>query len=31
MSSEGHSFDVDAFLAEPLTLQVATNGPTVRP
>ncbi|MEU6715989.1 pyridoxamine 5'-phosphate oxidase family protein [Nonomuraea sp. NPDC046802] len=24
-------FDVDAFLAEPLTARVATNGPTVRP
>jgi hypothetical protein len=26
-----HSFDVDAFLARPLTARVATNGPTVRP
>ena len=26
-----HEFDVDAFLAEPLTARVATNGPTVRP
>ncbi|SMD18618.1 pyridoxamine 5'-phosphate oxidase family protein [Kibdelosporangium aridum] len=25
------SFDVDAFLARPLTARVATNGPTVRP
>ncbi|WP_326565903.1 pyridoxamine 5'-phosphate oxidase family protein [Amycolatopsis rhabdoformis] len=24
-------FDVDAFLAQPLTARVATNGPTVRP
>jgi Pyridoxamine 5'-phosphate oxidase len=24
-------FDIDAFLAEPLTARVATNGPTVRP
>ena len=27
----GPTFDVDAFLAEPLTVRVATNGPTVRP
>ncbi|MET0984469.1 MAG: pyridoxamine 5'-phosphate oxidase family protein [Steroidobacteraceae bacterium] len=27
----GPEFDVDAFLAEPLTARVATNGPTVRP
>ena len=27
----GDSFDVDAFLARPLTARVATNGPTVRP
>ena len=27
----GPAFDVDAFLAEPLTARVATNGPTVRP
>jgi nitroimidazol reductase NimA-like FMN-containing flavoprotein (pyridoxamine 5'-phosphate oxidase superfamily) len=27
----GDPFDVDAFLAEPLTARVATNGPTVRP
>lgn len=27
----GEPFDVDAFLAEPLTARVATNGPTVRP
>lgn len=26
-----HDFDVDAFLAQPLTARVATNGPTVRP
>lgn len=26
-----HGFDVDAFLARPLTARVATNGPTVRP
>lgn len=25
------AFDVDAFLAEPITARVATNGPTVRP
>lgn len=25
------SFDVDEFLAQPLTARVATNGPTVRP
>ena len=25
------SFDVDQFLAQPLTARVATNGPTVRP
>jgi len=25
------TFDVDAFLAEPLTARIATNGPTVRP
>jgi Pyridoxamine 5'-phosphate oxidase len=24
-------FDIDAFLAEPITAQVATNGPTIRP
>jgi hypothetical protein len=24
-------FDIDAFLAQPLTARVATNGPTVRP
>jgi hypothetical protein len=24
-------FDVDAFLAQPLTARVATSGPTVRP
>ena len=24
-------FDTDAFLAQPLTARVATNGPTVRP
>ncbi|MEU6646063.1 pyridoxamine 5'-phosphate oxidase family protein [Saccharomonospora sp. NPDC046836] len=24
-------FDIDAFLAEPLTARVATNGPTIRP
>jgi nitroimidazol reductase NimA-like FMN-containing flavoprotein (pyridoxamine 5'-phosphate oxidase superfamily) len=27
----GPEFDIDAFLAEPLTARVATNGPTVRP
>ncbi|MEO3753966.1 pyridoxamine 5'-phosphate oxidase family protein [Streptomyces sp. B6B3] len=26
-----HAFDVTAFLAQPLTARVATNGPTVRP
>lgn len=26
-----HEFDVDVFLAQPLTARVATNGPTVRP
>lgn len=31
MSDLAHSFDLDAFLAEPLSLLVATNGPTVRP
>lgn len=25
------AFDIDAFLAQPLTARVATNGPTVRP
>jgi hypothetical protein len=25
------SFDVDEFLAQPLTARVATNGPTIRP
>jgi len=25
------SFDVDRFLAQPLTARIATNGPTVRP
>jgi hypothetical protein len=25
------AFDVDAFLAQPLTARIATNGPTVRP
>jgi nitroimidazol reductase NimA-like FMN-containing flavoprotein (pyridoxamine 5'-phosphate oxidase superfamily) len=25
------SFDVDQFLAQPLTARIATNGPTVRP
>jgi nitroimidazol reductase NimA-like FMN-containing flavoprotein (pyridoxamine 5'-phosphate oxidase superfamily) len=24
-------FDIDAFLTQPLTARVATNGPTVRP
>jgi hypothetical protein len=27
----GHAFEVDAFLFQPLTARVATNGPTVRP
>lgn len=27
----GEGFDVDQFLAQPLTARVATNGPTVRP
>ena len=26
-----HSFDIDGFLAEPLTACLATNGPTLRP
>jgi len=26
-----HPFDIDDFLARPLTVRVATNGPTVRP
>ena len=26
-----HPFDIDAFLAEPLTARLATNGPTIRP
>lgn len=26
-----HEFDVDAFLQQPLTARLATNGPTVRP
>ncbi len=26
-----HEFDITAFLAQPLTARVATNGPTVRP
>ena len=31
MDATAPDFDVDAFLAEPLTARVATNGPTVRP
>jgi nitroimidazol reductase NimA-like FMN-containing flavoprotein (pyridoxamine 5'-phosphate oxidase superfamily) len=31
MIEETHSFDLDAFLEEPLTVRVATNGPTIRP
>jgi len=27
----GEEFDVDAFLSQPLTARIATNGPTVRP
>jgi hypothetical protein len=27
----GHAFEIDSFLAQPLTARVATNGPTVRP
>jgi nitroimidazol reductase NimA-like FMN-containing flavoprotein (pyridoxamine 5'-phosphate oxidase superfamily) len=27
----GSEFDIDAFLAQPLTARIATNGPTVRP
>jgi hypothetical protein len=26
-----HPFDIDTFLAQPLTARIATNGPTVRP
>jgi hypothetical protein len=26
----GADFDIDAFLTQPLTARVATNGPTVR-
>lgn len=31
MDATAPDFDVDAFLAEPLTARVVTNGPTVRP
>jgi nitroimidazol reductase NimA-like FMN-containing flavoprotein (pyridoxamine 5'-phosphate oxidase superfamily) len=31
MIEETHSFDLNAFLAEPQTVRVATNGPTIRP
>ena len=31
MSSATHSFDLDAVLAEPHPVFVATNGPTIRP
>ncbi|MGW0578872.1 pyridoxamine 5'-phosphate oxidase family protein [Streptomyces sp. NPDC002920] len=31
MASRQFDFDVDAFLAEPLTARLATDGPTVRP
>lgn len=31
MSDPAHTFDLDAFLAEPHVVQVATNGPTIRP
>jgi hypothetical protein len=27
----GEEFDIDAFLSQPLTARIATNGPTVRP